>query len=539
VGLGARGPRPRRHPLTRGLVSVALLAGACTAPPPEDGTQGPIAGPSASATPPASLRLAISFPSSLDPRDLDTPDSLLLASQVFDGLVSYDPESLEVLPAAAERWEVKEDGLRFVFHLRQGMTFHDGSPVRAQDFVFAWNRLADPLAAKPYAFLLERVEGFQRYQEQLRVGKLSGLVARDDRTLEVTLTRPWLDFVALLGHPALSPVPPSANGEGFALQPAGNGPFRVAAPVSPGTPLLLQRFEGYYGAPPAVPTLEYRPFEDPTEAWPEFLAGQLDLAPVPPPLLAEAQSRFGDRGIEVLARLLYCGFNERDERFEDPDLRRAVALAVGRNDLAADVYAGVAVPATGIVPPPIPGYRGEVCADRCEQDLDRARALLAEVPRRARIFSLDYPASPVADGLARGLAAQLEAVGLDVTPRPHDDVGYQQVLERGLYEMFCLVWVADYPRQQAFLEPLLESTSADNHAGFGEEDLDTLLDRARTSSGAEVRQEIYAEIERMALLDMHVIPVVWFRSHLAVQPSVEGFVLDPMARYDAAALGFG
>ncbi len=538
MGLGAGGPRPAHIRLAGALAAAALLAVACTTPPPDGEGGAPVVGPSVGATPPATLRLATSFTSSLDPRDLDTPDSLLLASQVFDGLVGYEPTTLQAVPAAAERWEVDDGGTRFVFHLRPGATFQDGSPVRAQDFVFAWNRLADPLAAKPYAFLLEHVEGFQRYQERLRVTRLSGLVARNDLTLEVTLVRPWRDFVALLGHPALSPVPPAANGEGFGSQPVGNGPYRVAAPISPGSPLALQRFDGYLGTPPAVPALEYRTFEVPSEAWPEFLAGELDLAPIPPALLADAESGFGDRGIEELTRLLYCGFNEQDARFQDPELRRAVSLAVGRDVIAADVYGGAAVPATGVVPPSLPTYRPGLCADRCTHDTDGAQALVATLPRRNRTFSLDYPASPVADHLAGTLVAQLGEAGLTVTPRPHDQVGYEDLLERGLHEMFCLVWVADYPRSQALLEPLLESGSADNHAGVADEDLDTLLEEARTSPGPEIRQEIYAEAERLALERMHVIPVVWFRSHLAVQPQVEGLLVDPMGRYDAAALRF-
>jgi oligopeptide transport system substrate-binding protein len=497
-----------------------------------------MAGPSVAPSPASSLRLATSAPTSLDPRELSSEDGLQLAAQVFDGLVGYDPTTYEPIPAAAERWDVEEGGTRFVFHLRPGMTFHDGSPVRAQDFVFAWNRLADPLAAAPYAFLLEPVEGFARYQELIRVSHLSGVVAPDDRTLEVTLTRPWRDFVSLLGHPALSPVPPVGSGESFALQPIGNGPFLLAAPISPGTPLFLRRFDGYTGAAPLVPSIEYRTFEVPSEAWPEFLGGELDVAPIPPPLLAEAESRYGDHGITELARLLYCGFDEEDPRFADPALRRAVSLAIGRDVVAGDVYAGAAVPATGIVPPSLPGYQPDRCVGRCIHDLEAARALVAEVPRDSRTFALDYPASPLADQLARTLQAQLGEAGLTVTSRPRDPLGFQEVLREGGHQMFCLVWPADYPRPQALLEPLLESGSADNHAHVADRDLDTLLERGRAEANAEIRADIYAEAERLALERMHVIPVVWFRSHFAVRPGIQGFVVDPLGRYDAATLGF-
>jgi oligopeptide transport system substrate-binding protein len=498
-----------------------------------------VAGPSVGTTPRTSLRLATSLPTSLDPRELNSADGLQLAAQLFDGLVGYDPTTYEAIPAAAERWEVEEGGRRFVFHLRQGMTFHDGSPVRAQDFVFAWNRLADPLAAAPYAFLLESVEGFDRYQQQIRVTRLSGAVARDDRTLEVTLVRPWRDFVSLLGHPALSPVPPAAGGGSFASQPVGNGPYRLAAPISPGTPLLLLRFEGYFGALPLVPTLEYRTFDVASDAWPEFLAAELDVAPIPPALLAEAESNYGDHGITELAQLLYCGFDREDPRFADPALRRAVSLAMGRDVVAADVYGGAAIPATGIIPPSLPGYRPDACGGRCLRDLEAARAQTAEVPRASRAFSLDYPTSPLADQLARTLVAQLGEAGLMVTPRARNPIRFQDVLEDGGQDMFCLVWTADYPRPQALLEPLVESGSADNHANVSDRDLDILLERGRAEANAEIRTEVYAEAERLVLERMHVIPVVWFRSHLAVRPGVEGFVVDPLGRYDAAALRLG
>jgi oligopeptide transport system substrate-binding protein len=526
VGVGARRPLP--------LLAVAVLTVACTAPPGPEA--GPAVGPSVEPTPSSSLRLATSLPTSLDPRELSSDDGLQLAAQVFDGLISYDPTTYEPVPAAAERWDVEEDGTRFVFHLRQGMTFHDGSPVRAEDFAFAWNRLVDPLAAAPFAFLLESVEGFEEYRREIRVTRLSGVVARDDLTLEVTLDRPWRDFVSLLSHPALSPVPSSAESETFGTQPVGNGPFRVGSTLSPGSPLLLQRFDGYTGALPPAASIEYHTFEGPSEAWPEFLAGDLDVAPIPPALLAEAESRYGDHGISEVARFLYCGFDEEEERFQDPDLRRAVSFAIGRDVVAADVYGGAAVPALGIVPPSLPAYRPDGCVGGCVRDLEAARELLRGIRGADRSFALDYPASPLGDRLAQTVATQLAEAGLTVTPRPRDPLAFPDVLSDGGHEMFCLVWTADYPRPQALLEPLLESGSADNHANISDEDLDELFERGRTEPAPEIRAEIYAEAERVALEGMHVVPVVWFRSHLAVRPGIEGFTVDALGRYDAAAL---
>ncbi|MGH2691297.1 MAG: ABC transporter substrate-binding protein [Actinomycetota bacterium] len=459
-----------------------------------------------------------------------------MAAQLFDGLVEYEPDTAELLPAVAQSWEVLDGGRRLVFRLREGVTFHDGGLVTADSFVTAWNRLADPIASKPFAFLLEAVEGFQKFQDDLATTRLSGLNATAPRTLEVRLNRSWPDFVALLAHPALSPVPAPSPTEAFATQPVGNGPYRLVGTLTPGEPIRLESWNGYYGSRPGVSTLEYRPFEAPEDAWPEFLSGDLELAEIPAGVLSDATSRFGSQGVATLARVLYCGFNEEDERFRDPNLRTAVSLGIDRQEVLETVYARLPEPATGIVPSSIRGHSPSACGDRCEQDPVRAQALARELPRDAKTFGLDYAASLAGDRLASDLAAQLEDVGLHVTPRPHLAPEFEDLLQQGEHEMFCLVWIADYPRQQAFLEPLLASDSVDNRSSIDDARLDATLQEARSTLDATDRERLYAEAERTALAAMHVIPVVWFRSHLAVQEYVEGLELDPLGRYDAAKL---
>jgi ABC-type transport system substrate-binding protein len=285
-----------------------------------------------------------------------------------------------------------------------------------------------------------------------------------------------------------------------------------------------------------VPAVEYRAFDAPEDAWPEFLGGGLDLAEIPADVLPDATSRFGSQGIAPVARVLYCAFNESNEQFRDPSLRGAVSLGLDRQEIVDSVYGRLPEAATSIVPPTIPGHAQAACGDRCERDVDRAASLTAGLSRKTRTFALDYAASPAGDRLAAAIATQLAEVGLRVTPRPHLVPEYESLLAEGAHEMFCLAWVADYPRQQAFLEPLLASGSLDNRAGVENPQLDALLEEARLTLDVNARQRLYAEAERRALSAMHVIPVVWFRSHFAVQPHVQGFALDPLGRYDAAAL---
>jgi oligopeptide transport system substrate-binding protein len=497
----------------------------------------PIPGPTGSPTgePATSLRLSTLEPDSLDPIEIDAPHELLLAGQVYDGLVSYDPATLEVVPATAARWRVEDGGRLFVFTLRKGVRFHDGTPVTAGDFVFAWSRLADPLASAPFAFLLERVTGYEEYQRR-PVSQLEGLSAPDDRTLEVRLSTEWPDFVATLGHPALAPVPSGAGESTFAQQPVGNGPYRVAAPLAPGSPVILERFDRYYGPPPALQRLDFEPVAEPEEAWPDFVAGDLDEATIPVSAFLDARSRYGTDGIAPLARLLYCAFNQQDERFQEASLRRAVSVALDRQGLAARVYGGVAAPAVALVPPPLPGVAPDACGPGCRQDLQQAQDLVRGVPRASRSFALDYARSPVGDVLARAIEVQLEQVGLSVEPRAYGELEYAQLLRSGRQDLACLVWTADYPRQQAILEPLLKGGSPDNHAAIDDTKVNELLARARAERSEPRRRVLYGRAEALALERMHVIPLVWFRSHIAIQPYVEGLAVDPLGLFDASAL---
>jgi oligopeptide transport system substrate-binding protein len=473
---------------------------------------------------------------SLDPRALESPESLLVSAQVFDGLVSYEPSGSAVAPAVAEGWDILEGGAHFVFHLRPDVTFHDGSPVTAETFVSSWTRLADPARSSPFAFLLESVDGFREFHTTREARVLSGLSAPDPRTFEVRLTRPWPDFVALLGHPTLSPVPRGADEPSFPALPVGNGPYRVSSAVEPGSPIVLSRFDDYYGPRARVDSLEFRVHPTTEDAWPDFLAGELDVSEVPASALLDAQSEFGARGIVTLGRVLYCGFNQSIKRLRNVELRRAVSLAIDRDALTQGVYGGVAEPATSIVPPTIPGSQDDACAGTCFTDLDRAVAMAEKLPAGSRSFDLDFRDSPIGARLAVTLAERLGLAGFRVTPNAHEEDEFVRLFQRGEHEFYCLVWVADFPRPQSFLEPLLLSTSPDNRTGFADGKLDRLLNRARGEEDPELREDLYRQAERRALELMPLVPLAWFRSRLAVKPYVQGFALDPSGTFDASSL---
>jgi len=525
--LPGSGPSPAVRSARRSLaLALTALAVACTQPPP-DALESPVPGPTFS--PPATLRVGIGPVGTLDPAELQTQDELLVAAQVFDGLVEVGPAG-EIVPAAARTWEVADGGARFVFRLGDS-AFHDGSPVRADDFVFAWERLVDPVEPRPFAFLLEEVEGFREHRLTFGARPLTGLVAGDEATLEVTLREPNLGFLALLAHPALSPVPEGSSAGDLAVRPIGNGPYAPTEDLGLATPIVL---EAAAGAEVGVPRVVLRPTAEPDEAWPEFVARELDVARIPSTLVGDTED---EEGVRTIGRLLYCGFNLESDRFSQR-LRSAVSMGIDRQALVRGVYGGLAVPADGLVPPTFPGYRPGACGERCELARERAEELVSELPRRERAFRLDFPRSSVGSGVAESYRDQLAQVGLTVQLRGHDDEDYARLLQAGEQAAFCLVWVADAATPQAILDPLLSAGSPDNRTRIEDEELERLLTEARTTRSAEDREELYVAAERRALEVLPVVPLAWFRSSVAAQEYVAGLEVDPLGRFDLGALAF-
>ena len=479
------------------------------------------------------LRVAITEPSTLDPMRIQDPGSLLIARQLFEGLTRWDPEAHEVIPAAAREWEVSRGGRRFVFTLRAGMTFHDGTPVTAADFKFAFDRIARRRSASDLAYTLERVRGFTATNQLRTARTLRGVRVRNDSTLVIDLAEPFHDFPAVLTHPGLVPLrrPLVRDLDEFLSAPVGNGPFMMAAPWEPGSEIVLEPHDDHRD-PPALDGIRFVPYRDAAEAWGPFRNEELDVAEVPVGQIEVAAEDYGESGFTSLLAGYYLGFNLDARPFRNERVRRAVAFAIDRESIAEDVYKGSMLPPRGIVPRGMPGFEDGLCPV-CTYDPDRAGRLVRGLPRRARRITLEYTRGRPHGEVARAVKSALEDAGFRVEIRGFGFSRYLRRLRTGRSGFFRLGWIAEFPSPDVFLSSLFASDAADNHTGFSSPRVDRLLARAHRTRDPQSRLRLYRRAERAVMRRVPVVPIGSFEIHWASQPWVQGMVFDVMGGFDA------
>lgn len=481
------------------------------------------------------LNVAIPEPATLDPLRIHDPGSTLVARQLYEGLTRWDPVLEKVRPAAAQSWRATPDGTTFLFRLREGMTFHDGSPVTSRDFSLAFDRIALKENAAELAYTLADVAGFREINQIGSSRHLAGVTTPDDTTLVIQLSRPSHDFPAVLTHPGLVPLPGQALSDPneFLTQPVGNGPFQIAEPWAPGESVTLEAFPGFITTP-ELDGIRFLSYPDAAASWVDFVRGDIDVAEVPAGQIQDAEERFGADGFQPFLKSEYYGLNLRSPSMKNVKLRRAINHAIDRRAIARTVYHGTLEEPRGIVPTGMPGFQENLCVDLCNFDADRAEALLRKVPRKQRKVTIESTRGGPAEGAVRFVRKDLTAVGLKVTTKRYAFPAFLRRLQEGASGAYRLGWIAEYPVPDEFLSPLFASNSPDNHSGYSSARVDSLLAEAHRSASEGKRLVLYAEAEKVIMASVPIIPIGSFETHWAAQRDVRAIQFDVMGGFDAA-----
>jgi oligopeptide transport system substrate-binding protein len=468
-------------------------------------------------------------PASIDPARLTDFYAVAVANQIFDGLVEFDAH-LNILPSLAHSWSASRDGLVWTFNLRQGVHFHNGRELIAEDVVYSLSRLLHPTVRSPRSWFLEKVKGANAFQEG-SVKALEGVVAVDRYTVQITLSEPFAPFISILGLPHLAMVPREEVerlGTDFATSPVGTGAFRFVR-WKRGEEIVLEANDNYFRGRPALDRISFVLFPGNvvSDMLSAFERGELEESLIPP----EKRKELLEAGKYTVVRkptlgLRLYGFNLDHPPFNQHEVRQAFNYAIDTTRLNQEMLEKPHTVARGILPPGMPGYNPEIQGYR--YDPAKARMLLAQAGypegRGSPVVTL---ASSVKSTIAlqdyEAVQQFLASVGIQVESRQLDSwPTFEQAMKRGELQMFRYAWFADYPDPDNFLYPLFYSQSPNNYFRYSNLEVDRLLDDARRETDDLRRVKLYREAEQLILHDAPGVMLMFQTYEGLFQPYVTG-----------------
>lgn len=471
-------------------------------------------------------------PESLDPAFAGGAAEINILGDMMVGLTTLDAAARPV-PGIAERWETSKDGLRWTFHLRDAR-WSDGTPVAAQDFVFAWRRLLDPRTASRTANILWVVKNARSVSSGVLPGTALGMEAQGPRTLTVTLEHPAPYLPELLAHPAALPLPPTAQKDGWTRPSTyiSDGPYLLKS-WAPNDHVALAKNPRFYDAANVrIDAVSYWPTADTQAALRRLRAGELDTqSPLPSAQLDWMRANMpGAAHIVPSLALAYVVFNLRDPALKDGRVRRALNLVYDRDAVARKVMKLGEAPAYSYVPPATANYRGGPRFDFADQPyparLAAAKRLMQEAgygPFNRLRLEYAVSANPDSRRLAAVFQAMARQVYVDVQIRVADYQITLRNMRQGQFQLAYATWLADFDDAANFLD-LLRTGNPNNYAGYHNPKFDAAMTAAEREPDPRKRAALMQGAEKIALADNAWLAIRVLNQSEAVGPRVGGYL---------------
>lgn len=441
------------------------------------------------------------------PANATDPTSADFLEAMYAGLYGYRANGA-TYPLMADS-VTTTDSRNYHIVIKKGWKFHDGTEVKAHNFVDAWNYAADPNNAQRTRPFFEQIAGYDD-----RKPTLSGLRVTDDYEFDIQLKAPFSVFTSKVGYTPFSPLPDSffKNPKAFAGNPIGNGPMRFVS-HTPGTDIKLTRYDDYQG-PNKVQfkNLTIRTYTSVDAAYKDLLAGNLDFMDAIPSSAKAADKYETDLGDQVIKSKLYNISSILVPAYRPEytlDVRRAISLAINREQLINAILGSTDTPADGWVPDGIEGYEPGVCGEWCKYNPDKAKELFAKSGFQGRITisaNTDGTAKLFAEALCNNIK---NVLGVDCVFLPSSTFGQYRTLidDHKLPGLGTIGWGADYPSIEDFLNPVFKSTGSDNDAACSDKQVDALLEQADATPDKDAAIKVYQQAHHLLVNSMCHIPL--------------------------------
>lgn len=462
---------------------------------------------------------------------------LMYESLVQQDLLTPSSEASvpEIQPALAETWEVSDDGLTYTFHLREGVTFSDGTPFDAAAVEYNIRRVWDEsapqysaAAAGPGAYIWSR---------------LSDVEVVDDLTVVFRMSSPFSPFLRLLAEGYhIGMISPTAleeyGNEGIADHPTGTGPFTFVERVR-GQYIKLARNDDYWGRNSELTGVTFVPLPDASARVAALRNGEVDVIAVPDP---DSVDNLRDEGFSISdgtpPHVWYLSFNMKNQYTAIKEVRQAINLAIDRQGMADELLQGTADPAYDIQSPANAAYVERL--DAYERDVDRARELLASVGLEdgfevTLATSTDGSGQIIPVPMAEYIQQNLAEVGIDVTIDASEWISYLGTYAQGFPDEVGMAQMSWGMTTPYWLDIILNSENAppgSNVGYYANAELDALMAKAISSPDEDEANALWVQAMEIATEDAAIAPIVNDRAPYVLAPHVNGWVSASEERFD-------
>lgn len=480
-------------------------------------------------------------PETIDPALNSAVDGGNMLLHAFECLLTVDEDG-KLAPGQAESWETSEDGLTWTFHLRDGLKWSDGSDLTANDFVYSWKRVCDPMVAAPYAeTVLSMVEGYDQAME----GDLDALqvAASDESTLVVTLNAPCSYFGSLAAFATLSPVQQAtveANGDAWATSAQtyiSNGSFYISEWV-PGSHILMSKNPYYWNADAIkLDGIKWNLIEDANAAYSAYQTGEVLMIKDVPTEEIPSLTGNSEFYVDPIIGTYYLSLNIEREPFNDARVRKALSLAIDREYVAGTLMQGTYTAAGNFMGPGWIDTDGSQFIDNAnggqpyidttdfEANLEEAKQLLAEAgyPDGEGLPTITYSTNDA--GYHKVVAEYLQQawaeLGVDLQVDIVEWASFTPMRRNGDYDTARNGWVGDYSDPSNMLD-LFYSTNGNNDGKYSNADYDAAMDVSRTTLDAAERSEALHKAEDILMEEAGCIPVAYYNDFWLQSEKITG-----------------
>lgn len=460
----------------------------------------------------------ISEGKTLDPQDTTEQYSQRIITVLYDRLVEIDEMTGKIVPGLAKSWEQLDENT-VLFHLHEGVKFHNGEKLTAEDVKYSIERAKSlPKVAYLYA-LIDRVEVI------------------DDNTVKVHTKEAFAPLLAHLSHKTASIVSKKyleeKGAEGF-HNPVGTGPYKYKD-WKVGDRITLEANDEYFGIKPSIKYVVVRAIPEENSSVIGLETGEIDMTA---DLNAESRRLVMDNpdlvymeqsGISVN----YVGLNTEKGILKDRDVRRAIAMGINRDAIIDSILLGSVEKANSFIAPGVFGYSPESKTE--EYNPEAARKIIESKGLVGANLTLGVSNSPIRMQMSEIIQAQLKDIGLDVRVESLEWGAFLTATGRGDLDMFSMGWgPSTYDGDYGYY-PNFHSTqlgSSGNRSQYVNPEMDRLLDEAKKEINIEKRKELYKEVADLIYTDVPVIPMYYTNNVVASTKEVGGMQPTSYIRFN-------